>query len=281
MFDITQEDLLLVLKSVKDELVAEEQEAQKAAKEKAEKESSESSSSTEDSSPAPMKKAAKEESESSETSTESSKAKPFEKKKSAEEVQVEQVEQEPVDLYQTYVGLGQESIEDLKNHSIAANMALLAHAGQDMTNHWTAFKSAKEDLVVKSAEEIDQALQAEIEAAKAFAAKTEDANQKLVEQNTVLEKSLKETQEAVAQLTVKFAELAKQPQASQAATVKTSAPEQQVLVSNPQDIVKSLADAALKDGLTDKDRELITRYTIRPKMTEELKDLLKKIGSVK
>lgn len=271
--DITQEDLLLVLKSVKEELVQEEL-AAKAAAESSESsssssspvakkaEASESSSeSTEDSSPVAKK------AEASESCSESETKMP-EKKKSEPEVAPEA----PADLYETYVGLGQESLEELKNHSIAANMALLAHAGRDMSSSWEAFKSAKEEVIQKSAEQ---------EALESFSAEVEAKNQELVEKNQVLEKSLQETNEKIAQLTAKFAELAKQPQPAQAATVKVDSTEAQVIVRNPQEIVKSLADAAKSETISDKDREIISKYTMRPKMTPELQEFLKKIGSGK
>jgi hypothetical protein len=270
--ELTQEDLLLVLKSVKDELVNEELEA---AKLKAAAESSESSTSTSDSSPVAMKEKAAMESSESSSETSTDEKKPFEKKKSAEDEQVE-----AVDLYQTYVGLGQENPEDLKNHLIAATMASMAHAGQDMSNAWTAFKSAKEVVVAKSAEEVDQALTQEIAAAKEFAAKVEQQNQQLVEQNTTLEKSLKETNDKVAELSAKFAELAKQPQTAQAASVKPFDNAPKFIVKQSADIVKSLAEHAKSDKCDDKDREIITRYTLRPSMTPELQEFFKKIGSV-
>lgn len=270
--DITQEDLLLVLKSVKEDLVNEELEAQKL---KAAAEASESSSSsTEDSSPAPMKKAAAECSESESESSESSDSP--EKKKSAE------TEQEaPVDLYSTYLGLGQENINDLKDHLIAATMASMAHAGKDMSGAWSAFKSAKEEVITKSAEEQAQEIAKEVAATKQFAEQVQAQNQKLVEQNTVLEKSLKETNEKVSALTVKFAELAKQPQTAQAASVKVTESAPQVIVKTSQEIVKSLADISRSDKLDDKDREIVSKYTMRPYMTPELQEFFKKIGSGK
>ena len=268
--EITQEDLLLVLKSVKEELVNEEKEAEKL---KAAAEASESSASetTEDSSPV-AKKAAAECSES-ESESESSESSAPEKKKSAE------VEQEqPADLYETYVGLGKESPDELKNHFIAAAMASMAQVGHDMGTAWTSFKSAQEEVKLKSAEQPD-AIAKEVAEAKAVAAQAQEQNKALVEKNTVLEKSLKDTDAKIAELTVKFAQLASKPEQAQAASVKVTDPSAQVIVKAPQEIVKSLADAAKSDTLDDKDREIITRYTLRSKMTAELQEFFKKIGS--
>lgn len=288
---ITQEDLQFILKSIQEDLAKEAVDKEKAQKAKAENsESSESSEDSESSKKEKAKAAAEdscsEDSESSESPDEKKKTEGFKYKKKSEQDQAvgaSTVDAEPnaqsetQDLHQIYTGLNQ---DEFNQHLVASVLAAITRAGNDMSGAWQAYKSNKEADVIKKSEQEQVVTPQEVAQAEKYVAMLESQNTQLADQVKVLEKSQKDSADKLAELTAKIEKLSIKPADSQAVSVKTIEVAPQVAFKGPQDIVKSLAEVAKSESLDEKDREIIGRYTLRPRMTEELKEFFnKKMGT--
>ena len=264
--EINQEELELILKSIQEELI----------KEKAEAEASESESESTD------EKKKKKEAEESESESESevSKSQVAKEVHKAEDSSPAAIpDSVDADLFQVYSGL---PADDVRNHLVAAVFGSLATGGHDMSSAWTAYKSACEGTMEKSKTEALVLGQnsAEVAAAEKYVSELETQNQKLVQSNAQLEKSLKETVDRVSKMEDNFKKLSGKPQESQAATAKFVEADTMVFKA-PADIVKSLQEVSTRRDLSDEDRSVISRYTLRPRMSQELNEFFKKIGTAK
>lgn len=268
--DIVQSDIEMILKSIQNEILEE-----KELKEKAKKAAESTESSTTSSSKSPMESSA----ESSPAMAKSilTPGVPLDKGadcgvtpgnggvvKSQGDV-AQAVEDE--DLHQMYSGL---EPTELKDHLLAAVMASLSHAGHNTQGLWTAYKSASE---AEQPIEVDDGQTQQMQALSQHIQTLEKGNDALVKQNQDLVKSVQEQNTKIVDLMGKFETLASKPQAQQAVTAKTS--EDQIVLDR-SGIVKSLAELAKKD-LSESDRDLVTKYTLRPAMTKELSDFIKRV----